>query len=280
MRKKYVIFLVILFSSKAFFAQANNAEAALYNIGVGSVVSGIGAVINKKPKQKLGKTLLKGMAQGALGGYLVYESKVLLGKITQEKELAYSWPAKIVNSAGISIIENAASNRNFWVQWNLYIGFNRLEFHTNENYKLRYKILPASLFFTVKSAIGRKFEVVRSLKTGEIIFSADLGMSTMGRSYAASMVMDRDHLYDYSTYTHELIHIYQVNDFNFLNTYLNRPVNYLKENLSHFGVMNKIFYWDFNVPAYEKTYNMAGEETWEQYRNNLFEIEARYFSRN
>ena len=48
------------------------------------------------------------MAQGALGGYLVYESKNLLRKITLEKELAYSWPAKLVNSAGISIIENAA----------------------------------------------------------------------------------------------------------------------------------------------------------------------------
>ena len=278
----------MLISSKAFYAQANNAEAALYNIGVGSIVSGIGAVINMKPEQKLGKTLLKGMAQGALGGYLVYESKVLVGKISREKELAYSWPAKIVNSAGISIIENAALNKDFWVQWNFHIGFNRFEFHTEETLKVEYKIMPAALLLTINSAIGNKFQIVRSLKTGEVIFSSDFngtltnrGTKRYATSSPASIVISEDYLSYYPFYTHELIHIYQFKDFNFLNAYVKKPLEKIVDASGFIENLDNLFYWDFQVPAFGFTYFvLAGVSTEQQYSNNFLEKEARFYARD
>ena len=44
------------------------------------------------------------MAQ-ALGRYIVFESKKIIGKIASCKKLEYSQPAIFVNAAGISIIE-------------------------------------------------------------------------------------------------------------------------------------------------------------------------------
>lgn len=72
-------------SAQSLRSQNNYTEAALFNIGIGSVFSGIGAVINKDPQERFGKVLFKGMAQGALGGYLVFESKVIAGRIAKQK---------------------------------------------------------------------------------------------------------------------------------------------------------------------------------------------------
>lgn len=41
-------------------------------------MGGIGALINKKPEHKFDKVLLKGVYQGALGGYVTFESKRLI----------------------------------------------------------------------------------------------------------------------------------------------------------------------------------------------------------
>jgi hypothetical protein len=124
-----LLFFLIPKQSKA---QSSNAEMVLYNISLGSIASGVGALINKEPSERWHKVLLKGMGQGALGGYLIYESKNLLSRISKEERWEYSWYAKAVNSAGASIVENASSNRNFWERWHLNFGFNRVEFYTKD----------------------------------------------------------------------------------------------------------------------------------------------------
>jgi hypothetical protein len=87
-RKLFLIsFYFIFFQNSK--AQNNDFEAGLFNVGIGSIVGGLGAVINKQPQEKFGKTLLKGMGQGALGGYLVFESKVIAGRIAKEENLTY-----------------------------------------------------------------------------------------------------------------------------------------------------------------------------------------------
>jgi len=73
--------MALFFCSVTHYAQSNDREMALYNVGFASVFSGVGALINKKPDEKWHKVLLKGIAQGAAGGYLIFESKRLIGKI-------------------------------------------------------------------------------------------------------------------------------------------------------------------------------------------------------
>lgn len=267
--------------------QANNTEAAIYNISVGSVLSGIGAVLNKEPGEETGKVLLKGMAQGAIGGYLVYESKILIGKIAKQEKLDYGWPAKIVNSAGISIIENAASNRNFWDQWNLNIGFNRIEFHTKGSFAIKYKILPAAFVLNTYSAIGNKFELESSLKTGEFIFSGNSYYNSdvtsfTGVTIGTSIIIEPGQLKNYDLISHELIHVYQYQDFNVFNTYVNSPLKALESNSKFFNEANNWLHYDFNFfikrPLYMAEHFRVDTSTRAGYNKNFFEQEASYYS--
>jgi len=65
-KSRYIIIVLI---SCLFFTTQNQAQfkndfhASLYNIGFGGIVGGIGAVINKKPHDKLGKVFLKGFGK-------------------------------------------------------------------------------------------------------------------------------------------------------------------------------------------------------------------------
>ena len=56
------------------------------------------------------------------------------------------------------MIENASSNRKLFEQLHINIGFNRLEFYTKENFKIKYKIMPVAFVTTFISAIDSKPE--------------------------------------------------------------------------------------------------------------------------
>ncbi|MGB0199170.1 MAG: hypothetical protein ACPF80_03950, partial [Flavobacteriaceae bacterium] len=105
----------------------NDFQAGLYNIALGGVLGGVGAIINKTPQQTTGQALWKGAKEGALGGYLMFEGKRMVRRFSRSGDYAYLWPAKILHSAGTAMVENAAANQAFGSQWHLNIGFNRLE---------------------------------------------------------------------------------------------------------------------------------------------------------
>ena len=170
--KLFSIFFLILLSHTN-MAQKNDFEAGLFNVGIGSVLGGIGAVINKEPNEKFGKTLLKGLGQGALGGYLVFESKRLVREFAKSGNYGYVWPSKLVNSAGTSIIENAAANKDFWTRWHLNIGFNRFELNTNESFKMSYRIMPFAFYSTIANATEGDFNLGKSLKMGTFGFKTN-----------------------------------------------------------------------------------------------------------
>lgn len=260
--------------------QDSKGEMAVYNTALGSLFGGIGAIINKKPDQKAGHVFLKGMAQGAFGGYLVYESKNLIGKISERNDLKYSWPAKFVNAAGSSIIENAASNRNFYEEWHFNIGFNRFEIHTREKLQFKYKILPLSFLATGISMFTNDFEMKRSLQTGEFIFSNNkVGLSTdeaAGITYGNVIILNKAYLDDLRFYSHEIIHVYQYYDFNPINSFFNRDIKKWESGSKMFRWANNIFYWDFHAPVLLGLYLM--EQDNENYYNNFFENEAGFWS--
>jgi len=276
---RFILFIFLLLYRN--FQAQNKTEMALYNVGLGSVFGGIGAVINKNPEDKIGEIFLNGFWKGAIGGYLIYESKNLVGKITEKEHWEYSWAAKMVNSAGTSIVENATSNRGLFEQWHFNIGFNRIEFYTKNQFKVRYKIMPVSFILTTITASKTKFEFSRSLQTGELIFSqSDLLLDRNKRAFVFGnvMVIDTNHLDNYFLFSHELIHIYQYYDYNFINSYFNKPVMNWKNKSNTFNRINNLLYFDTQgiilrgLYLYENSANNC-------YFDNFFEYEAEFFAR-
>ena len=281
--KIILVFMFVIVCPHEFInAQSNESEAILYNIGIASIFSGIGAVINKKQDEDFNKVFLKGLAQGAVGGAVVYKSKTLLRNISDEKDLGYSWPAKLVNSLGISIIENASLNRNFWEQVNVHIGFNRIEIHTTEKIKIRYKLMPAAFLLTVEAAIDNKFEIEKSLKAGEFIFSSNNFQTNqdvlrMGEAGGPAIVLNDSYKDSFQVFSHELVHVYQYNNFIFFNSYLKKPLERKSTNSNFLQKLQNIVYWDFHAPIYLGLYNIEKKRSQTNF-DNWFEKEAEYYS--
>ena len=270
------------------FAQQNDSQAFFYNVGVHSVFSGIGAVINKKPNEKFGKTFLKGFYQGALGGYLIFESKRLVRTFFEEDDFIYVWPSKILNAAGASITENAVSNINFWERWHLNIGFNRIEFYTKEKFKVRYRVMPFALAGTIATATKGRLDLERSLQTGTFVFTTDFINSNTVRAGGrvtgqvplfANSILILDNQDGDDALAHEIIHTYQYESFSFVNSYLDKPLNDLYSNTESgfLKTYNKIFYTDFNFIIINALFGIEGVNG-ENAFDNFFEREADFYS--
>lgn len=281
MKKILVLILLIIFSFESILAQKNNLEAALYNIGIGSIISTCGAIINKKKEEKYISVIGKGLWQGGLGGYITFESKRILNPAYVHEDWKLYWSSKILNAAGTSIKENAALNRNFWEQWNLNIGFVRLEFHTKDRFYFNAKILPFSTIYTIGAAFQTDFELKNSLITGQLVFSSDSPLfdstNSVGVTYIGLMVIKKGYTNNYQLYSHEIIHIYQQNDCLAFNSFYNKPFNsFVREH----NIVNKIstlVYLDlhsfipYSVNLYENNHRIY-------YYDNFLEHEAGYYS--
>ena len=282
-KSRYIIILLIscLFLTTQIQAQfKNDFHAGLYNIGFGGIVGGIGAVINKKPNDKLGKVFLKGFSKGALGGYLLYESKHLVGKFSKTGNYAYIWPSKIVNAAGVSIIENASANRQFWEQWHLNIGFNRFEFYTQDKFKVSYRIIPFALSRTISAFTQWKMDFDKSLKMGTFVFNTDYiktrSSYTSGRASSNIIVISKfTTLNVKDILAHEIIHVYQYESFSGFNTYLNKSLSRLNTNKKWAKIYHKIFYTDFNFLSFQSLYSL-----YKTHDSNFYENEARYYTKH
>lgn len=279
---KVVLLHLLLYSSVPSNAQKNDFEVGLYNLGINGVIGGIGAAINKKKGEPLGKVILKGVGQGALGGYFIFESKRLVREFSETENFAYVWPSKLVNSAGISIVENAAANRDFWEKWHLTIGFNRIELNTTENFKVSYRIMPVALVGTIISSTRGELDLEKTLKVGTFVFTADELKSERGISYGRTSMIDNSILL-LDTWegdivlAHEIIHTYQNENFAAFNSYLEKPLNSLSAKEEFFKGYSKYFYSDISPLMSYLMYNAAGTGE-NKYENNIFEREAFYFT--
>ena len=218
MNKILLIIIVGIFPLSS-YAQANDTEAALYNVGFGAVFSTVGAIINKPKTEPLGKVIKKSLWQGALGGYITFESKRLLREAQKQEQWEYFWAAKLVNAAGTSIKENAALNNDFYDRWHLNIGFSRIEFNTKDKFRVKYRLMPVAFLFNIDAMFKYKFELQQSLRIGEFVYSANKlptrdGISEInGAATAGYIVFNKLLLNDFRINTHEVIHIYQSNDY-------------------------------------------------------------------
>lgn len=265
-------------------AQKTEFQYGMLNIASGAVVGGIGALLNKQPDEKFPRVFAKGLAQGALGGYLVFESKRILQEFVRQENYIYVWPSKLINSTGTSIIENAAANRNFWEHWHINFAFTRLDIYTKEEIRFKYRIMPFSLFRAIQLK-SRDYDIDwnRSLKLGVLVFLKD--EITYGEftnvlgALASNHISLKKSSIKHSTEAHELIHVYQNNQFSGFNPYINNLNLYLKKNFKPFRIYDTFFYTDFNSPIFRGLYKW-GRIRASSSTENIFEKEAYFLSKN
>jgi hypothetical protein len=272
-----IIFLLVV-KSGTNFAQQNDTQAALFNVGTSTLVSGVGALINKKPDEKGGKVFLRGMWQGALGGALVYNSKQMIYEFGQSDNSAWAWGSKVVNAAGVSIIENAGANQKFLSSWHFNFGFNRIEFNTEKSFKIRYKVMPFALNSFIYSFTKGSFDLEQTLKIGQPFFWAqELESSAVGITVSNSILMIEKWA-DSKNKAHELIHTYQYQGLVVFNTYYAVPFERLLRKENGFTkAYKKWIYTDFNYLIFTGLYSLGRLGNNCQY-DNPYEQDANFYS--
>ena len=280
MKKILLTIVSIFFLFNKSHSQSNDTEALLYNISIGGIFGTIGAIINKKPYEKLDKVILKGFSQGTLGGYLTFESKRVLRLGAENEDWKLIWAAKLLNASGTSIKDNAANNQNFWYKWHINIGFNRLEFETKNKFKVNYKIMPVALVYNTLAFTQAKFNFDTSIKTGELIFESNdyrlYETGTRGVTFPGTIIL-RNNEKNYYLITHEIIHVYQSNDFSILNSYYVKPLEKIEKKYHFINKINNYIYYDFHYLPLRMLYNYE-TNTATKYFDNYLEHEAGYFS--
>jgi hypothetical protein len=280
-----VFFMVVVFLNvSSLKSQSNDAEAALYNIGFGAVFSTVGAILNKKPEDDLGKIIKKSLWQGALGGYITFESKRMLRVAQQQHKWEYVWAAKLANAMGTSVKENAAFNRDFWEKWHLNIGFNRLEFTTKDNFSVHYKFMPVAFVFAIDALARHQFEWKKSWQTGEFVFSHKKNNYPLASAYPGIILYNRNFIDEitsdhavFSTAVHEIVHLYQSNDFSVMNAYVHKTLKKGASKSKPLKWVHKYMYPEFHYLILRPAYLWENKSI-QNYYDNFFEHEAGYYS--
>lgn len=280
---KKLLFL-FFFLPSVLFAQDQQRQLLLYNIGLGGVTAGIGAVINKPKDTRWEKALLRGFWQGCTGGLLNYAGKKTVYLINKNKEYLYAWPAKLLHAAGSSIIENAALNEPFLQNWNIDLGPVRLDFSVNGKKKFKTRFLPVSIYSVIAGANKGSFSLLQTLRTGELVFvnhnskfiwsrGAWRGGVSLARSIAVGEEWDDSHL----IMAHEIVHQYQYRDYQVFNTWL-KPLERKVKSKTINRIFSRYVYAD--VPYFLVPYAAEGRHDYDHYFNNFFEFEAHRFATN
>ena len=277
--------IIILFLCSSFlfcFGQArktSNSKELIYNVSIGAVLGTLGALMNKKEDDSFKKFFLKGFCQGALGGYVTFESKKLVDFAQKKNDWKFFWAAKIVNAAGTSIKENASSNNNFWEKWHINIGFSRIELNTKDSFHINYKIMPISLIYTIAYSTNSKFELNKTLQTGEFIFSQNsddfLEKNPFGKAFPGGMLVYEPYKNNIYLISHEIIHLYQFNDFSQSEALLIKPLSGL--NNTFLKKTSTFLHYDFRYLPSSIFYFVADKNS-VYYFDNIFEREAAFYS--
>lgn len=283
MKKTLLFFTVSVFlvgQPKPINAQKRsdqNLELLLYNIGYGLVVGGIGAVINKHPQQKWQNALLKGAGQGALGGYVMYLGKKMTYPVAYNRNLGYSWGAKLVHGMGVSMVENAGLNQNFWDTWNLHVGFIRFEVDTR-NFAFRAKAMPYAMSSVLMASRIGELSWGRTLLTGTPYFKTHqlIFNRFVGYSYWNDMTIDESRPDKYRTVAHEYLHIFQHREYLTLNTWVHPIFEKWRTQSNTFRAFDQYIYPD--IPYFGLFYELEGRHKGNCYYKNFYEFEAQRFS--
>ena len=267
------------------YAQSGNQEAqmAVYNVALGGLTAGIGAVINKQKNTNWKKVFVKGFWQGSLGGALNYSAKKTLNLINQQNKKIYALPAKILHAAGLSIIENAALNEPFLQNWNINYGPVRFDFSVGHNRKFKARFLPESIYSVYEASRVASFDLKSSLLTGNIVYTNRNNLviytrnhAVSGLSFGRSIAVGADWIGSNIVLAHELVHQFQYDDYQVLNTWFKPFEKHIKSKLLT-TIFTKYVYAD--IPYFWFFYSAQGINKPNSY-NNFYEFEAERFALN
>lgn len=283
--KKEILLLIIFSFQIQLSAQTfkkQRREFVITNIGINGLVGGFGALTNKKKNEKHFKVFLKGFGQGCLGGTFQLLGKDLTYKINSRENLSYAWAARITNSIGNSITQNAANNINFWERWHFNLGILRLDYQL-ENNKFQARLFPSSIYGTIVSARQAKLNLKKTLQTGIMIYERDgrvsaLGQTARGLGFVSSIAVDKNVTGKdyYDLMAHEVVHILQYDNMVWINPFLNRIDHKLKETSNIYQKASKLIYFDINGLTILGLYMLQINRPWEC---RFIEREADHFSR-
>lgn len=268
------------------FAQHQERTVFVYNVVFGGITSGIAAIVNKPKEVNWKKAFLKGFWQGDIGGLLNYTGKKTLYLVNKNQKDIYAWPAKLLHAAGSSIMENAALNAPFLQNWNIDYWLVRFDFSFGVQRKFKVRLLPEAVVATIIAARYGMFDLVTSLRTGEIIFKTDKVLDLPNAPLASGVTFGRAIVYvdtPQSYYTkdrilsHEIVHRYQYNEYQVFNAWLNPVAGKIKSK-SLRTIFSKYVYLD--IPYFFLPYYINGRHTDPHYYRNFYEFEAERFATN
>lgn len=281
---KIRFFTLFLFSTFTIKAQNYEVKSLAYNTMIGAISGGIGAIINKHSGQKWHKAFAKGFVIGMTGGGISYGGKKINCLIAKKQNLGYAYLSRAVFSAGNSLVENAAANRNFWSVWHYDISFIRIEFRT-EDRSVTPRLMPSVFGSTVFLAVYGKVDATTSLRSGTLTFrtpsirySPNFVASTPSNGFLFIDTLKTGPVF-YNTFAHEMIHVFQFQEFSGCN-YFAKPISdKWKERNPGFKKLSKWVYGDFNYEVMLVNYFLVQKGLKRKdYCHNFLENEAEVLS--
>jgi hypothetical protein len=278
----FILLLVPLVS----IAQHQERTVFLYNTLFGGLSSGIGATINKPRDKNWKAAFVRGFWQGSIGGTVNYSSKKTLHLVYKKQNVAFALPAKLLNAAGNSIIENAARSEPFLQNWSIDYGPVRFDFSLNGKRKFTARFLPMSLYAIINGAKDSKLDWKTSFWSGDIVFAYSkgyfftrrgvnmLGGST-GRGFIYTATQSDSVVY--YTIAHELVHEFQYKEYQVFNAWL-KPFEQKVKSQTFQTLFSKYIYFD--VPYFFAAYRLEGSHQYPNNTKNFFEFEADRFASN
>jgi hypothetical protein len=281
--RTFALVLLVASLSTDVAAQKQERQLLLYNVAFGGVTASIGAVINKPPNTGWGRTLVRAFGQGSLGGSVNFAAKKTLYLVNRHEAVAYALPARLLHSAGNSIIENAAFGRPFLQSWNLDFGPVRIDFVGGSARRFKTRFLPQTLYAVPYAWRDARLDVPTSLLSGVLSFRSKAGFVTgpdgqrydgfcFGRAITYAPISNQ-----YEVIAHELVHSFQFREYQVLNTWVAPLGNQLPN-----GLLKTTFrqYVYFDAPYQYPFYLLAGRRPFPDYYRNFYEFEAQRFATN
>ncbi len=283
MHPRIILTTVIFLHTIFLFSQDFNKQRiqfTAFNVGFNGLVGGVGSMINKKENQNTWKAFTKGFYRGAIGGAVSHVGFSMTSLIRTKEQIAYAWPARLVNAFGSSIVLNAASNNRMLEQihFNLYVS--RLEYHPFKR-KIKARLFTSSIYGILIAGRNARLDISKSLQSGVIYFESDENfrsqllegpatgqVSSVGMG---SFISGPDY---YSIFAHEVAHILQFDRKVAGNAFAIRLDKKFKEKSGLYTKLSKVVYFDLNGPIFFYAYKFQSDT----HNCNFFEQEAEHYS--
>lgn len=229
MKRYFLIFLVCVVCQKLTFSQTKSspsfggqrAKLITYNLGIGALISGVGALINHKDEITSKRIFLR-MGQGLVGGFFNHQAKNIAYKINKNQNVSWAWPARICNAIGSSIIESSARDEVMWSRIHFNVSFFRLQWNKENEYKTGVRFLPNAFIGFMQIKKYGKWNPKMSLQTGLLVYKTDNKIISNKRAFAG-LALNNTFAVSYfygnpnQIIAHELIHTFQYEDYIGLN---------------------------------------------------------------